>query len=359
MSSTEPTDSAPPAIIEPAPAPVEAGEVQKPENPKSSYVLHKTDICLLVFVVIGFLVAAGDVVMVPWMSKIMAEKAPRCTATLVAPILGVGISISVIFFFTLPVLAYFFVLTPQKRLWQWWPLRTLYGFGLSVIYVGLFIIGILCFAVIMLKTTPPFYDRNYSQVEGIDGDIVIRRNNEGVPTISASTLRDALFGQGFVHAQDRISQMVLERAAAKGEISKLIGASGLDYDRMSRTYNMRAAADKMCNGLDADSVTLLQSYAAGINLYLDKHPNLPLDMHFYGGKILLPYKPDSFVWTDVCASFVQLQIDMSLNCDRESDRWSRMFDSDSKTATPNWGYDDVEKRYPVAQYLDDFDADGL
>ena len=46
-------------------------------------------------------------------------------------------------------------------------------------------------------------------VAGLDGQVEIVRDKNGVPHIFASTDNDAFFALGYVHAQDRISHCVI------------------------------------------------------------------------------------------------------------------------------------------------------
>jgi len=50
----------------------------------------------------------------------------------------------------------------------------------------------------------PVYDEEIELTYKIDSKIKIIRDNYGTPHIYAKTERDLLFGQGFVHAQERL-----------------------------------------------------------------------------------------------------------------------------------------------------------
>ena len=64
--------------------------------------------------------------------------------------------------------------------------------------------------------------------------VTIRRDKWGVPHIAAADRHDLFFAQGFVHAQDRLWQMEVNRRAANGTLSALLGPMTLDTDRLSR-----------------------------------------------------------------------------------------------------------------------------
>ena len=55
---------------------------------------------------------------------------------------------------------------------------------------------------------------------GLGAAVRIDRDAEGVPTIVAATDRDAAFALGFVHAQDRLFQMDLQRHYGAGRLAE-------------------------------------------------------------------------------------------------------------------------------------------
>ncbi|CAN5348929.1 hypothetical protein BH09BAC1_BH09BAC1_09430 [soil metagenome] len=94
--------------------------------------------------------------------------------------------------------------------------------------------------------------RNLPQLDGtinLDGvaePVKIYRDNWGVPHIYASSLNDMAFAQGYVHAQDRLWQMEINRRVSRGQLSEIVGRSTLDTDRASRILGFeRLAADDL------------------------------------------------------------------------------------------------------------------
>src|SRR5262245_30958060 len=73
--------------------------------------------------------------------------------------------------------------------------------------------------------------------------IRIVRDTHGVPHIRAASIDDALFAQGFVHAQDRLFQMDLTRRQAAGQLAEIFGGSGLTSDMAMRRLRMRRLAE--------------------------------------------------------------------------------------------------------------------
>jgi penicillin amidase len=84
--------------------------------------------------------------------------------------------------------------------------------------------------------------RGTVRVEGLTGPIEIVRDADAIPHIFASAKRDALFGLGYVHAQDRLWQMEFQRRIGHGTLSEVFGAATIAQDRFLRTAGFGRAA---------------------------------------------------------------------------------------------------------------------
>ena len=62
----------------------------------------------------------------------------------------------------------------------------------------------------------------------------VRRDKDGVPHIFAESRNDALFGLGFVHAQDRLWQMDTWRKRGLGLLAGDLGAAYVERDQAAR-----------------------------------------------------------------------------------------------------------------------------
>ncbi|HTM61435.1 MAG TPA: penicillin acylase family protein [Burkholderiales bacterium] len=120
------------------------------------------------------------------------------------------------------------------------------------------------------------------EVAGIDGAVEILRDAHGIPHIFARSERDAQFALGFVHAQDRLWQLEMNRRIASGRLAEILGPAALDTDRFLRTLGIRRVAEANLRRLDADSKKLLSAYAAGVNAFLRTKPVLPLEFWILG-----------------------------------------------------------------------------
>ncbi len=107
------------------------------------------------------------------------------------------------------------------------------------------------------------------EVRGTETSLQIVRDAYGIPHILAGSERDAWFGLGFVHAQDRFTAMEFARRAGRGRLAEVMGAGALPLDRRFRTIGYARAADAVAAALDPETRNLLQGYVDGVNAALD------------------------------------------------------------------------------------------
>src|SRR5688572_29662371 len=66
-----------------------------------------------------------------------------------------------------------------------------------------------------LKQSRPDYDASVAQA-AVSRDVEVWRDSAGVPHVWAQSTEDMLFAQGYLHAQERLSQMELFRRVGEG-----------------------------------------------------------------------------------------------------------------------------------------------
>ena len=138
-------------------------------------------------------------------------------------------------------------------------------------------------------------------VPGLDAQVEILRDRFGVPHIFAQSERDAHFGLGFVHAQDRLWQMEMNRRIGSGRLAEALGRRALPTDRFLRTLGVRRAAQANLAHLDENTRRLLDAYAAGVNAFLGSGPVLPPEFWITG---IAPERwsaVDSLTWLKMMA----------------------------------------------------------
>ncbi|UAM97834.1 penicillin acylase family protein [Polaribacter litorisediminis] len=101
-----------------------------------------------------------------------------------------------------------------------------------------------------------------------DHPIKIHRDNNGIAYVIAQNKADAIRGQGFILAQDRLFQIEFYRALIKGEAASLVGSSMLQSDIKMRVLNLVGNAKRSYQYLDAETKKMLDWYCEGFNEYL-------------------------------------------------------------------------------------------
>jgi penicillin amidase len=187
--------------------------------------------------------------------------------------------------------------------------RLVAGLVMLVVCVVLGVFGVALWARHAMRAALPVVDGPLT-IEGLKAPVTVLRNGQGVPSISATNEDDLLFAQGYVTAQDRLWQMDALRRHAAGELAEILGPSLVAHDKMQRTLQLRAAADRGAAALTADQRRELEAYARGVNAFIGAHrESLPLEFR------LLHYAPrpwtprDSLLvsvvmWQDLSTSFV-------------------------------------------------------
>ncbi len=132
------------------------------------------------------------------------------------------------------------------------------------------VVVVLAGATLWVRSARPVVDGRRS-VLGLTAPVQVWRDSMAVPHIWAQTESDALFAQGYVHAQDRLWQMELLRRVAQGRLAEVMGGGLLDGDRFLRTIGLWRAALAQERALDAEQRGRLQAYAAGVNAFLRGH----------------------------------------------------------------------------------------
>ena len=125
----------------------------------------------------------------------------------------------------------------------------------------------------LLLATPPALAQTATDVTlaAPGGETVsVDRDDYGVPHITAPTEAAVFFGQGFATAQDRLWQMETFWRTATGRLAELQGPDALDQDRAIRTvYYTEAERADQFEDLSPRLQTMITSYVAGINAYID------------------------------------------------------------------------------------------
>ena len=135
------------------------------------------------------------------------------------------------------------------------------------------------------------------QLDGLGADVRVVRDAHGVPHIFAADMKDAARVLGYLHAQDRFFQMDITRRVTEGRLAEVIGARGLNLDRLFRTVDLAGSGEKSFAALSPEMKAHLQAYADGVNSWLrESGQALPLEYTLLGFAPE-PWRPqDSVAW---------------------------------------------------------------
>ncbi len=137
---------------------------------------------------------------------------------------------------------------------------------LKFILISFFIFLLLILLLITVLTFKSIPDYNRIVTNAlIKKNVKVFRNKYAIPNIVGKTNEDNFFALGYVHAQDRLWQMILLRKAAKGKLSEYFGEKSLETDKLMRTLNIYNNSQNSVKFLSNKTLLLLESYSNGIN----------------------------------------------------------------------------------------------
>ncbi|MEV0591565.1 penicillin acylase family protein [Nonomuraea cavernae] len=186
----------------------------------------------------------------------------------------------------------------------------------------------LALAVVLAGVLVYTVRQSFPQVEGtlrlsgLNGNVEIYRDKSGIPHIYADTSEDLFMAQGFAHAQDRFWEMDFRRHTTAGRLSELFGAATVETDKAIRTMGWRQVAERELPELSVRTRRYLDSYAKGVNAWLQANPNASDRSLEYsvlkvqnGG-----YTPEPWTAVDSVAWLKAMAWDLRSNLEDEIDR---------------------------------------
>ncbi|MDO4259001.1 MAG: penicillin acylase family protein [Actinomycetaceae bacterium] len=131
------------------------------------------------------------------------------------------------------------------------------------------IVLVLGIALVAITRAPLPALTGQISLSGLKGEVTVKRDAQGIPHIYASSDQDLFYAQGFLTAQERFFQMDLQRRMPSGQLAELVGESAVEMDIQNRTLGVRAVAEKEWDLLSDEARSFYESYAAGVNSYLE------------------------------------------------------------------------------------------
>ena len=162
-------------------------------------------------------------------------------------------------------------------------------------FVSRLLIGIVVLALVLgaggtfyLKSYLPntLAPKSFPQIDseisvaGLDGPVDIYRDRMGIPHIYASTTHDLFFAQGYIHAQDRFWQMDTWRHIGSGTLSEMFGEGQVKTDSFLRTLGWKQVAEQEYQALSPEAKSIADSYAAGVNAYIQDRDPIELSLEY-------------------------------------------------------------------------------
>jgi penicillin G amidase len=171
------------------------------------------------------------------------------------------------------------------------------GFGAGILLMCAAGLGLL-----ILRASLPQTTGNLA-LPGLEHPVRVIRDAHGVPSIVAANRHDLYIALGFVHAQDRLFQMDMQRRLGAGRLAEVVGDAAIASDRFMRTLGLYRHAAASVNAVSPDFRAVLDDYAAGINAFLRSGKILPIEF------TLLGYHPDKWTPADslVIGKLLELQ----------------------------------------------------
>lgn len=127
----------------------------------------------------------------------------------------------------------------------------------------------------------------------LQSPVKVAFDDRQVPHIFADNIADAYYVQGFLHASNRLWQMDFITRAAGGRLSEVLGnrilrgsLTAVDIDKLNRRRGILKAAESTVEEWkkDAETWALIQSYCAGVNIFIHEldYKNYPIEFKVFG-----------------------------------------------------------------------------
>lgn len=146
---------------------------------------------------------------------------------------------------------------------------------------------------------------------GARAELQILRDEFGIATIRAASVRDAMYGLGVAHAQDRLWQMETHRRIGAGRLAEAFGEGALDTDRFLRMLGVRQAAAAQWAQASPASREVLQAYADGVNAVIANLSARPPEF------LILGLQPEPWTPVDSLAWAIMMAWDLGANWNTE------------------------------------------
>ncbi|MEJ2250747.1 MAG: penicillin acylase family protein [Candidatus Lokiarchaeota archaeon] len=152
-------------------------------------------------------------------------------------------------------------------------------------------------------------------VPGMKDEVIVIRDEWGIPHIYAKYDEDLFFIQGYLQAQDRYFQMDMFRRQVRGKLSEILGPAALETDKLHLAMGMEYWANKteqymrqLNDNFTKRFFRIFDRYVDGINYYLETHKNTK-PFEYY----LLNFEPEKWSTLDTFCLVQEMARQLSWN----------------------------------------------
>ena len=156
-------------------------------------------------------------------------------------------------------------------------------------------------SLVVLLGSPAMADENRPSPEAIDVEalaksVTIYRDQYGSPHIDGPTDASVVFAFGYCQAEDYFWQLEDSYVMGMGRYAELYGEPGLKNDIINRAFEIPQRSKEDVEKLDPKARMLVEAFTAGVNHYLDTHPEVeprlierfePWQMLAFGRQVIL------------------------------------------------------------------------
>lgn len=142
------------------------------------------------------------------------------------------------------------------------------------------------------------------RIPGLSSQVQVVFDEWGIPHIYADWEHDAFVVLGYLHARERLFQMVMQNYLAAGRLSEVVGAAALESDKFYRTIGLARAADTTYQWYlenresDPDvayALEVIDAEVAGVNAFIDSMTSETMPIEFK----LLGFTPEHWTPYDI------------------------------------------------------------
>ena len=146
------------------------------------------------------------------------------------------------------------------------------------VVIVLLVAGGLLALIWLAKSRLPMVDGTLTH-PSLKASVTVKRDNFGVPHITADEESDAYFTLGYAMGQDRLFQMELLRRLANGQTAEVLGERLVPVDALTRSFQLRpkaVATDAFLKATYPEIYGLMAAFTEGINFRMENE-SLPFE----------------------------------------------------------------------------------